>query len=79
MFQMCGVFAEFERGMIRERANAGLARAKARGTRLGRRPVANSVTSPFRRKYRRTRIRQLRWLQMAVIPMSSNSQRRAAG
>jgi DNA invertase Pin-like site-specific DNA recombinase len=29
MFQMCGVFAEFERGMIRERVNAGLARAKA--------------------------------------------------
>ena len=25
MFQMCGVFAEFERGMIRERVNAGLA------------------------------------------------------
>lgn len=39
MFQMCGVFAEFERGMIRERVNAGLARAKERGTRLGRRPV----------------------------------------
>jgi DNA invertase Pin-like site-specific DNA recombinase len=32
MFQMCGVFAEFERGMIRERLNAGLARAKAHGT-----------------------------------------------
>jgi DNA invertase Pin-like site-specific DNA recombinase len=31
MFQMCGVFAEFERGMIRERVNAGLARAKERG------------------------------------------------
>ena len=26
MFQMLGVFAEFERGMIRERVNAGLAR-----------------------------------------------------
>src|SRR3954466_4019988 len=37
MFQMLGVFAEFERGMIRERVNAGLARAKARGTKLGRR------------------------------------------
>jgi hypothetical protein len=43
MFQMCGVFAEFERGMIRERVNAGLARAKERGTRLGRRPVKSSV------------------------------------
>jgi len=26
MFQMLGVFAEFERAMIRERVNAGLAR-----------------------------------------------------
>jgi DNA invertase Pin-like site-specific DNA recombinase len=33
---MMGVFAEFERAMIRERVNAGLARAKASGTQLGR-------------------------------------------
>jgi DNA invertase Pin-like site-specific DNA recombinase len=39
MFQMCGVFAEFERGIIRERINAGLARAKANGAQLGRRRV----------------------------------------
>jgi DNA invertase Pin-like site-specific DNA recombinase len=31
MFQMLGVFAEFERGIIRERVNAGLARAGSRG------------------------------------------------
>jgi DNA invertase Pin-like site-specific DNA recombinase len=31
MFQMCGVFAEFERAMIVERVNSGLARAKAKG------------------------------------------------
>src|SRR6185436_5877412 len=37
MFQMLGVFAEFERAMIRERVLAGLARARERGTRLGRR------------------------------------------
>ena len=36
LFQMMGVFAEFERAMIRERVNAGLARAKAQGKRLGR-------------------------------------------
>lgn len=36
MFQMCGVFAEFEREIIRERVNAGLARAKAEGKTLGR-------------------------------------------
>jgi DNA invertase Pin-like site-specific DNA recombinase len=36
MFQMLGVFAEFERGIIKERVNAGLARARANGIKLGR-------------------------------------------
>jgi DNA invertase Pin-like site-specific DNA recombinase len=36
MFQMMGVFAEFERAMIRERVNAGIARAKAGGKHCGR-------------------------------------------
>ncbi len=36
LFQMCGVFAEFERAMIRERVAAGLARARADGVQLGR-------------------------------------------
>jgi DNA invertase Pin-like site-specific DNA recombinase len=35
MFQL-GVFAEFERGIIRERVNAGLARAREKGVTLGR-------------------------------------------
>jgi DNA invertase Pin-like site-specific DNA recombinase len=43
MFQLLGVFAEFERGIIRERVNAGLARAKAKGTKLGRRRIRPSV------------------------------------
>ena len=43
MFQMLGVFAEFERGIIRERVNAGLARARAKGTKLGRRRVKPDV------------------------------------
>ena len=51
MFQMLGVFAEFERGIIRERINAGLARARANGTKLGRRPVKPAIEA---------RIRQLR-------------------
>jgi DNA invertase Pin-like site-specific DNA recombinase len=41
MFQMMGVFAEFERSMIRERVNAGLRRAKAAGKTLGRRRLEN--------------------------------------
>jgi DNA invertase Pin-like site-specific DNA recombinase len=36
MFQMCGVFAEFERSMIQERVKAGLARAKEQGTKSGK-------------------------------------------
>jgi DNA invertase Pin-like site-specific DNA recombinase len=48
MFQMLGVFAEFERGIIRERVNAGLARARAKGKRLGRRPVKPSVEARIR-------------------------------
>lgn len=37
LFGMLSVFSEFEREMIRERVNAGLARAKANGVVLGRR------------------------------------------
>ena len=40
MFQMMGVFAEFERAMIRERVNSGIARAKAKGQRFGRPKVS---------------------------------------
>jgi DNA invertase Pin-like site-specific DNA recombinase len=43
MFQMMGVFAEFERAMIQERVRAGLARAKDEGKTLGR-PKINLAT-----------------------------------
>jgi DNA invertase Pin-like site-specific DNA recombinase len=36
MYQMMGVFAEFERAMIQERVKAGLARARQDGVQLGR-------------------------------------------
>ena len=39
LFQMMGVFAEFERAMIRERVKSGLDRAKALGETLGRPPI----------------------------------------
>jgi len=48
MFQMLGVFAVFERGMIRERVNSGLARAKAKGVKLGRRRVKPVVEARIR-------------------------------
>ena len=37
MMQMVGVFAEFERSIIRERTKAGLAEARKAGRKLGRR------------------------------------------
>jgi DNA invertase Pin-like site-specific DNA recombinase len=43
MFQMMGVFAEFERSMIRERVKAGLVRARAQGKALGR-PTIDAKT-----------------------------------
>jgi DNA invertase Pin-like site-specific DNA recombinase len=43
MFQMLGVFAEFERSMIRERVMAGLSRAKADGLQLGRRRLEDTA------------------------------------
>jgi DNA invertase Pin-like site-specific DNA recombinase len=58
MFQMLGVFAEFELAMIQERIHAGLARARAAGTRLGRRPVKPSVEA---------RIRELRGEGMGLL------------
>jgi len=56
MFQMCGVFAEFESEMIRERINAGLARARERGTKSGR-PIGRpkTVTPKLIRNVRRAR------------------------
>jgi DNA invertase Pin-like site-specific DNA recombinase len=50
MFQMMGVFAEFERAMIQERVKAGLARAKAEGVQLGRRRVGKKVEAAIRKE-----------------------------
>jgi DNA invertase Pin-like site-specific DNA recombinase len=43
LFQMMGVFAEFERAMIQERVKAGLERARAQGKQLGRPTVSADV------------------------------------
>jgi DNA invertase Pin-like site-specific DNA recombinase len=43
LFQMAGVFAEFERSMIVERTKAGLQRARAQGKQLGRPQVSPTV------------------------------------
>jgi DNA invertase Pin-like site-specific DNA recombinase len=49
MFQMMGVFAEFERAMIQERVRAGLARAKSEGKRLGRPRIASELEERIRK------------------------------
>ena len=57
MFQMLGVFAEFERAMIQERVRAGLARARAEGKQLGRPKIAEkterAVQAALKKKNRR--------------------------
>src|SRR5437763_1901671 len=45
VFHIFGALAEFERDIIRERTNAGLAAARARG-RLGGRPKATTLNTP---------------------------------
>ncbi|MCK0210072.1 recombinase family protein [Starkeya koreensis] len=61
MFQMMGVFAEFERSMIQERVKAGLARTKAAGTKLGRPTVGGDVEA---------RIRALRAEGMGILKVA---------
>lgn len=48
MYQMLGVFAEFERTIIQERVRAGLARARAKGTILGRPKSGPKVEAKIR-------------------------------
>jgi DNA invertase Pin-like site-specific DNA recombinase len=43
LFQMMGVFAEFERSMIQERVRAGLARVRSEGKQLGRPRIAPAL------------------------------------
>jgi len=59
MYQMCGVFAEFERSMIQERVKAGLARAKAQGKTLGR-PTVPPIT-----------IRKIKELRASGLPLTA--------
>ncbi len=49
LFQMMGVFAEFERAMIQERISAGLQRAKAEGKKLGRPRISQETEQAIRK------------------------------
>jgi DNA invertase Pin-like site-specific DNA recombinase len=48
MYQMLGVFSEFERELIRERVLAGMARARSQGKHLGRPRVDATVEAAVR-------------------------------
>ena len=47
LFQMLGVFAEFERSIIQERIHAGIARARIVGTKSGK-PIGRAKIDPKR-------------------------------
>jgi hypothetical protein len=53
MFQMMGVFAEFERAIIQERVRAGLARVRAEGKTLGRPRIDASIVANIRKALQR--------------------------
>ena len=66
MFQMMGVFAEFEREMIRERINAGLSRAKEQGTKSGR-PIGRPEIPPMKiRKVKELRGQGITYKRVAL-------------
>jgi len=51
MFHLCGVFAEFEREIIRERVCAGLNHARSKGIILGRPRISQAIEESIK-KYR---------------------------
>jgi DNA invertase Pin-like site-specific DNA recombinase len=55
LFQIMGVFAEFERAMIQERVKAGVARAKAHGVKFGRPTIGEDKERRIRELYRQNK------------------------
>ena len=64
MFQMCGVFAEFERAMMADRIKAGLNRARAEGKQIGRPKVSAQVEDRIREL--RSQKRGMLWIAREV-------------
>ena len=50
MWQMVGILAELEKSLIQERTQAGRAAAKARGVRMGRKPILTAAQVAHARK-----------------------------
>jgi DNA invertase Pin-like site-specific DNA recombinase len=68
LFGMMGVFAEFEREMIRERVMSGLARAKEKGTKSG-----NAIGRPAVSMDVEDRIRELRAEGLGMIKIAKQA------
>lgn len=68
LFGMMGVFAEFERGMIQERVKAGMARAKAEGTKSG-----NPIGAPRVGEAVEARIRELRAEGLGMLKIAKQA------
>jgi DNA invertase Pin-like site-specific DNA recombinase len=68
LFGMMGVFAEFERGMIQERVRAGMARAKAKGTKSG-----NAIGRPAVSPSVEDQIRVLRAQGLGILKIASQA------
>ncbi len=66
MFQMLGVFAEFERSMTRERIQAGMNRAKREGKRIGRKPMTDAE-----REKRAARVREFDGLSVRKAALAA--------
>jgi len=74
LFQMMGVFAEFEREMIRERVAAGLARARKHGTKSGNaigRPQVAAEVEDHIRKLRAEGLGMLKIAKQAMCGVST--------
>lgn len=59
LFQMCGVFAEFERDILSQRVKAGLNRARAEGKKLGRPVKIANIKEILRDRNKGNSIRQI--------------------
>lgn len=68
LFQMMGVFAEFEREMIRERVTAGMERARKHGTKSG-----NAIGRPSVSEAVEDRIRELRAQGLGMLKIAKEA------
>ena len=74
LYQMCGVFAEFEKSMIKERVISGIARSRLTGTKSGKphgRPANLDNPEPHIRKLREEGLSMLKIAKQLGIGTST--------